>query len=363
MLRTDALDYDLPTDLIATHPAVPRESARLLVVRRSVPDSIQDRQVSDLPDLLLRDDLLVVNRSRVLPARFVGRRTDTRGGVQGLFLSEEREAGTWEVMLKARRFRAGAVVEVFDRHGLPSDVRLTLMEPSVAEPGAWVVAVSPTDGAETVLSRVGLAPLPPYILAARRNREEACDDAADRGQYQTVYAREAGSIAAPTAGLHFTEPVLEAVRSHGVEVRGVVLHVGTGTFRPVESEVIEDHPMHEEWCSMDRETIDAVRDRASGVRPGRVIAVGTTAARTLETYASGRGTPHPIRTRLLITPGYRLRWTHGLLTNFHLPRSTLLAMVAALFPGGVKDVLGIYRHAIDRRYRFYSFGDAMLILP
>jgi S-adenosylmethionine:tRNA ribosyltransferase-isomerase len=216
-----------------------------------------------------------------------------------------------------------------------------------------------------MLEELGWTPLPPYILRSRRAAAEPADEARDRERYQTVYARAPGSVAAPTAGLHFTPALLDALAERGVRRADVVLHVGAGTFRPIESEFVEEHPMHAEWCSMDAVAIEAVRaTRASGAR---VVPVGSTAARTLESYAAalegGRAAPASLLTRLLITPGYRFKWTDGLLTNFHLPRSTLLALVAAMLPGeGVEAIKRAYAHAVAERYRFYSFGDACLIL-
>jgi S-adenosylmethionine:tRNA ribosyltransferase-isomerase len=222
------------------------------------------------------------------------------------------------------------------------------------------------DGRTTgsVLEAMGWTPLPPYILRARKCAHEPSDEGVDREHYQTVYADTPGSVAAPTAGLHFTPALLARLAERGVRRAEVVLHVGAGTFRPVESEFVEQHPMHSEWCSMNSAAIDAVRTTlASGAR---VIPVGTTAARTIESYAAviegGGQAPAMMETRLLITPGYEFRWMDGILTNFHLPRSTLLALVAALLPGdGVEAIKRAYMHAIASGYRFYSFGDACLI--
>lgn len=230
--------------------------------------------------------------------------------------------------------------------------------------------------AAEVLEAVGLTPLPPYIVRARRHSGRVAYEHEDHERYQTVYASgEAGSVAAPTAGLHFTPKLLAMLRNAGVGLESVTLHVGTGTFRPVETEFVEQHPMHAEWCSVSPETVERVR--ATRAARGRVFAVGTTAARTLEAYAGAAesgGCPASLSTRILITPGYRWRWVDGMVTNFHLPRSTLMAMVASLLEGadggtgdgtggGVSALLGHYRRALAAGYRFYSFGDATLVVP
>ncbi len=373
-MRTSELEYDLPEELIATEPVEARDSARMLVVWRSDPSRHEHRRVRDLPELLSADDLLVFNRSKVVAARFLGVREDTGGKVEGLYLSENQGDGdeplTWLCMLKSRRFREGARVRLFDRAGHPSDVVLEMIER--AGDGAWVVRVSSESGRTLeVLDRVGLAALPPYILAARKRRLESGDPQGDLEHYQTVYAREAGSVAAPTAGLHFTPQLLADLDNLGIERGELLLHVGMGTFKPIEVERIEDHPMHSEWCSMDQGLGEAIASRIDANRQGRVIGVGTTSVRTIEAYArhaaSHEAWPSAIETRLMLSPGEQLLWTQGLLTNFHLPRSTLLALVAAMLETperpGIDRLLEIYREAIDERYRFYSFGDAMLILP
>ena len=379
-MRTSELEYDLPEGVIATRAAEPRDSARLLVLSRSDPAFLAHARVSDLPTYLHAGDTLVFNRTRVLAARLIAINSATGGKVEGLFLHESPDhPGHWRVLIKARRARPGSVLTLLDTDDRPSDVVLTLVERVEDEEGGWLASV--TSGANpvepgaspSILARVGRTPLPPYILAARRAHGEGVPDQADRERYQTVYAsEESGSVAAPTAGLHFTPVLLDTLERAGVRSEEVVLHVGTGTFRPVETESLLDHPMHREWCSMSAETcqrIDATRSASS-----RIIAVGTTTVRTLESYAthpeSGSGLwPPSIDTRLLITPGHRFRWVDGMLTNFHLPRSTLLALVAAALelpadPGsGIRRVKEAYAVAIREGYRFYSYGDAMLILP
>lgn len=389
MLRTDALDYDLPDRLIATHPAKPRDNARLMVVSREDPSDPRHLRVRDLDTVLRRGDVLVRNVTRVLPARFVGTRLDSGGSVEGLYLSPQTRERTghtrWVVLLKMRRHTVGSVVEIervdISGRARTTGVRLRLLE-RAGDDGEWTVRVEDTDAGVVegtdveLLGRVGMTALPPYIRAARKRDDDAGDDNADQDDYQTVYAQDderamesgdaPGSVAAPTAGLHFTDALLGRLRDAGVEFADVVLHVGMGTFKPVETEFVEQHPMHAEWCYVPESSARAI-ERAT--RDGRrVIPVGTTSARTLESFAS---TDHmlqgPHATRLLITPGHEWRWCDGMMTNFHLPRSTLLAMVGAILDRGdgegVDRLLGVYRQAISEGYRFYSFGDAMLVLP
>jgi len=383
MLRTSDLDYELPAERIATAPASPRDSARLMVVRGD--SEPEDAVFSDLPGLLAPGDHLVVNTSRVLPARFVGVRDDTGGRVEGLFLgmadaSAGGWVGAWLALVRSRRFRVGAAVSLLDRSGSPSGDRVVLVERREDPPGAWVVGVLPATGwADTtaegvrqgsleLLERVGRPPLPPYIRGARRAAGVGEESAEDAGHYQTVYADGAsgagpaeGSVAAPTAGLHFTPRVLDGLAARGVGRSAVTLHVGAGTFREVQSPTVQGHAMHSEWCRAEPE----VMDRLAGVRAagGRVIAVGTTSCRTLESVSAADAAGRWLETDLLITPGHRWRVVDGLITNFHLPRSTLMALVAARLPGGVEQLLACYRSAIARGYRFYSYGDAMLVLP
>lgn len=371
MLRTSDLDYGLPDDLIATRPAEPRDSARLLVIDRNDPSRRQPVTVRELAPFFREGDLLVVNDSRVLPARLAGTRRSSGGRVSGLFLAESVERDglpVWRVMLKSNgRLRPGDVIDLADSHDRRTSVSLTLLDKS---DDSWLARAqddeTPGDAsAQSLLSRVGATPLPPYILSARRQRHESIDDDRDRAWYQTVYAdaAHAGSVAAPTAGLHLTPGLLTELESRGVRTARVTLHVGAGTFKPVEVDVVEEHPMHAEWAEVPASTLRAVDDaRASG---GRVVCVGTTSARALETPPLDASADQPWigETRILITPGYPWKRVDGMLTNFHLPRSTLLAMIAALLPRGVADLLPIYEHAVRDRFRFYSYGDAMLILP
>ncbi len=374
-LRTDSLEYDLPDARIATAPAPDRVSARLLVTRRDDPRPLADATVEQLPSHLRAGDLLVRNRTSVLPARLHGARSDTGGAMEGLYLgTRETEPGTleWLAMVKMRRMGPGVRVALH-AGGEPAGVEMELIERTSPNGGAWRVNVHRTGpyvdaDSQTILRAMGTTPLPPYILGARKREGLQIEEGDDRAAYQTTFAREdeSGSVAAPTAGLHFTPALDDAIRAKGVEIAEVTLHVGAGTFKPIDAEHVDEHPMHEEWCSVPPETADAIaRTRAAG---GRVIAVGTTTARTLESFGSvpALGTDEAAagrRTDILITPGHTWSVVDGLLTNFHLPRSTLLAMVGAMFDGGVPALLGLYTHAIDERYRFYSYGDAMLVLP
>lgn len=380
VLRTSDLDFDLPPELIAITPAEPRDSARLLVVSRSDPTLLEHRTVRDLPGYLRAPDLLVVNNTRVVPARFLGRREGTGGKLPGLYLGPAPTppgdgARRWQVLIKGGHLRPGVRVLLGD------DVQLELLERSTDEPGAWIARLhapdhefGQVDTDQAILTRVGLTPLPPYILAARKARGVDVPDTFDRDRYQTTFAESdaashggSGSVAAPTAGLHLTPALLNQLNVQGVAKAEVTLHVGTGTFKPVETEFVEQHPIHAEHCAMPPATAQAiVRTRTAR---GRVFAVGTTAARVIETYANlaaaDQPLPDSLDTRIFITPGYRWQWVDGLLTNFHLPQSTLLAMVGSLFEasGGLERVKEVYKLAISEKYRFFSYGDAMLVLP
>ncbi len=357
MLATADLDYHLPQDRIATSPAQPRDAARLMIVRGP---SREHARVRDLPSLLAPGDLLVFNTTRVLPARLVGLRADTAGRAEALYLSEAAEPRTWMILVRAKRPRPGITLR-FRAPETPQTLDLTLISRHDLDPGAWVARVESQEPTLELLDRFGHTPLPPYILAARREAGLAYPDADDRDRYQTVYARQGVSVAAPTAGLHFTPDLLARLRVAGIDRTDVTLDVGPGTFKPVETETIEAHPIHAERCSMSHDAVAAVL--AARGRGSRVIAVGTTCARTLESYAPLAGqVPPSLDTQLLIAPGHAWRWTDALLTNFHLPRSTLMALVAARLRGGVPVLIDHYRAAIDEGYRFYSFGDAMLVL-
>jgi S-adenosylmethionine:tRNA ribosyltransferase-isomerase len=342
-MRTEAFDFDLPRELIAARPIEPRDAARLLVVRG---DALEDRHVFDLPALLAPGDIVVVNDTRVVPARLVGRRGEARVEVT---LHRALGQGRWHAFAKGtRRLRAGDVI-VFGP-GLAADVEgkaeggeVTL---DFAVPEAEVLAA---------LERLGAAPLPPYIP------REAGPDARDRDDYQTIFAERPGAVAAPTAGFHFTDALLKALAARRVERAAITLHVGAGTFLPVRSETVAGHRMHAEWGQIDAFTAEWIdRRRAAG---GRVVAVGTTAARLLETAADEEGKLRAFEgdTDIFITPGYRFKAVDLLLTNFHLPRSTLFMLVAAF--SGLARMKAAYEHARAARYRFYSYGDCCLLHP
>lgn len=388
MLPTQDLDYVLPEALIATHPAQPRDAARLLVARKNGA-VVRHAAVRELPEFFRKGDLLIFNSSAVLPAWLEGHRVGTGGKINGLYLGMRANpsAEFWIVMLRGKHLHEGVRIW-FERHdweartppGTPrphdpnKGVEVELVERVADEPGAWLVRLNKgahTPGGLELLQRLGTAPVPPYIRHARKARGLSMELPDDADRYQTIYADPAtirdglGSVAAPTAGLHFTPELLAKIDAMGVQRAAVTLHVGSGTFKPVETDFVEEHPIHAEWCSMSRPVIDAIHTTRE--RGGRIIAVGTTAARTIETYAQRQAEGLPwaewIETRLLITPGHRWRWIDALLTNFHLPQSSLLALTAAMFDGGVPALRALYDEAIAKEYRFYSFGDAMLILP
>ena len=347
MSEADLYDYSLPPELIAQEPLDDRAAARLLVVDRAT-GSLRHRHVRDLPEILRPGDLLVVNDSRVVPARLVGRREKTGGRWEGLFLRVDEESGAWQLLAHTRgRPSIGERVLLMARDG--GAVSLTLV--GRAAGGAWLAKPDTSEPPEKILGRVGHVPLPAYI----RGGVEAVGD---RERYQTVYARESGSAAAPTAGLHFTDALLAELTARGIGRASVTLHVGLGTFRPITAERLDDHVMHTEWCSCPPETVAAVA--AARARGGRVVAVGTTAARTLESAArSGSPAAWTGPTDLFIRPGFEFRVVDCLLTNFHMPRTTLMVLVSALAGRGL--IARAYEEAIRERYRFLSYGDAMLL--
>jgi S-adenosylmethionine:tRNA ribosyltransferase-isomerase len=338
-MRTESFDYPLPESQIAQSPVEPRDASRLLVLDRRTGE-VQHRSFRDLPELLAPGDLLVLNDTRVLPARLVGAKP-TGGRAEALLLRDQG-GDRWEAMVfPGRRLDVGARL-LFGEGVLEAEVL------SRAAGGARVLQFSARgdDDVAALLHRLGEAPLPPYIHTPL----------ADRERYQTVYARLEGSAAAPTAGLHFTPETFERLAERGVGIARVTLHVGLATFRPVKAELIVDHEMHEEWYEVPEETVAAVASAA-----GRVVALGTTTVRALESAAIGprQLQPGAGRTRLYITPGYRFQAVDALLTNFHMPRSSLLILVSAF--AGMEPVRTAYQQALVGGYRFLSFGDAMLI--
>ncbi|HUU23854.1 MAG TPA: tRNA preQ1(34) S-adenosylmethionine ribosyltransferase-isomerase QueA [Phycisphaerae bacterium] len=351
-LTASDFDYDLPEELIAQTPVTPPDRSRLMVLDRAT-GSCRDHVFGDLPGFLGRGDVLVVNDTRVVPARFTCVRA-TGGRIEGLYLRTVA-AGRWEVMLKgAGRCRPGEAPAVEGADPTALTLRRSLGG------GVWEVDVHPPVEPADLLGRIGRTPLPPYI-----RRPGAMDEQADRRAYQTMFAARDGAVAAPTAGLHFTPAVMHALAVCGVGRATVTLHVGLGTFAPVKVEDLADHPMHAEWYELTDAEAETIR--SARARGRRVVAVGTTSVRVLET-ASASGTLQAGQgwTDLFIRPPRTFRAVDALVTNFHLPRSTLLMLVAAFCsPGstdGVKTILDAYAHAVRARYRFYSYGDAMLIL-
>ena len=348
MSELDQYDYRLPRELIAQHPLARRSDARLLVVDRA-DASLRHLHIRDLPEILMPRDTLVFNDTRVIPARLVGRRDRTGGRWTGLFLAAD-EHGVWQVLSKTRgKLEPGESLTL-----VSWDTRTTLTLRLIAklDGGAWAALPDDEGDALQILSRVGRVPLPPYI----REGEMVEDDVV---RYQTVFAQQPGAVAAPTAGLHFTPELLAALAQRGIGTQFLTLHVGVGTFGPITAERLADHPMHTEWCSVSEPLVANLRQtRRSG---GRIIAIGTTVARALESAAPGgelaayRGS-----TNLFIRPPHEFRAVDALLTNFHLPRSTLLILVRTF--GGDRLIQRAYEQAIAEHYRFYSYGDAMLIL-
>lgn len=342
-LLISRFDYDLPPELIAQQPIEPRDSSRLLIVPKGG-TMFQDRLFNELPEILDPGDVLVLNDTRVIPARLFARRA-TGGRIEILLLAKV-EDDIWRAIARpARRLKAGELLAVIDRSGAASPVRIEVM--GRESDGEFTLGI---DDAERTIHRFGHMPLPPYI-------GERLDDPE---RYQTVFADREGSAAAPTAGLHFTPQLLERCRARGIEIHYITLHVGLDTFQPLKVEDALEHQMHSEWYHVNATTAEALRSAKQERR--RILAIGTTAARTLETIAPvlGEARDQSGRTSIYITPPYEFQLLDGMVTNFHLPRTTLLLMVSAL--AGEDTIHLAYQHAIRERYRFYSFGDAMLIV-
>lgn len=341
-------DYELPKELISQRPLAQRTDARLLVVDRAA-GSLAQGHIRDLPELLRPGDCLVVNDTRVVPARLVGRRTLTGGAWEGLFLAADAE-GSWQLLAKTRGKPAvGESIVLVNRHG-QDDIELRLIEKQPG--GVWIARPASSEPTYELLDRVGRVPLPHYIRGGEMVEE-------DRQRYQTVYAREPGSVAAPTAGLHFSNELLKRLADRGIAMCRLTLHVGLDTFRPITTDSLAEHPMHSERGHIDAATVDEIlRCRRAG---GRVVAVGTTAVRVLETAArDGTLRPWSGTSDLFIRPPFEFHAIDCLLTNFHLPRTTLLVLVRTF--GGDELIMRAYAEAIREQYRFYSYGDAMLIL-
>ncbi|HEY8591510.1 MAG TPA: tRNA preQ1(34) S-adenosylmethionine ribosyltransferase-isomerase QueA [Sphingomicrobium sp.] len=341
-MRVADFDFELPPERIALRPARPRDSARLLLVRGG---ELSDRAVLDLPELLQPGDVLVFNDTKVIPAQLEGRRGEASIGAT---LHKREGPREWRAFLRnAKRVRAGDTIHFGE------GVAASAVEK--ADDGSVLLQFHGSEALELLLEKAGRMPLPPYI-ASKRGVDEA-----DRDDYQTMFAREEGAVAAPTAALHFTPRLLEALDARGIARETLTLHVGAGTFLPIKSEQVAEHKMHAEWGRIDA----ATAERLNAVRKagGRLIAVGTTSLRLLESAAreDGRIEPFEGDTAIFITPGYRFKAVDGLVTNFHLPKSTLFMLVSALM--GLEVMKAAYAHAIERGYRFYSYGDSSLLLP
>ena len=345
-LKTSDFYYDLPEERIAQHPMEKRDHSRLMVLNRAA-HTVDHKHFYDILDYLREGDVLVINDSKVIPARLYGHAEGRPDAKIELLLLRQRDLDTWECLVKpGKRARLGAKM-VF------GDGLLTGSVTDIVEEGNRYIHFDYDRESNAniydILHRIGMMPLPPYIT----------ERLADNSRYQTVYAREEGSAAAPTAGLHFTPELLQKVREKGVAIAPVMLHVGLGTFRPVKAERVDEHVMHTEYISVSKESADLINARrAAG---GRVIAVGTTSCRTLESVTDENGIVHPISgdTGIFIYPGYRFRAVDALITNFHLPESTLVMLVSAFYDRD--HVLAAYREAVEKEYRFFSFGDAMFI--
>jgi S-adenosylmethionine:tRNA ribosyltransferase-isomerase len=356
-MRVDAFDFHLPEERIALRPTAPRDHAKLLVVHP--PHEFEDRRILDLPDILRAGDLLVFNNTRVLPAALQGRRTSRGEGAPliSALLFERLDACRWKAFAKpGKRLKPGDRIQFGAPEGVCFLGSLDATIETKTEGGEIILAFDFADSVlDEAIAAVGRMPLPPYI-GARRPPDER-----DNVDYQTIFAKREGAVAAPTAGLHFTPELLDRLETRGIERAFVTLHVGPGTFLPVKAEDTENHQLHAETGEITAEAADRIN--AARTRGGRIIAVGTTSLRLLESAADQKGRVHAYagQTRLFITPGYRFRSVDGIVTNFHLPRSTLFMLVCAF--SGLETMKKAYEHAIARDYRFYSYGDASLLFP
>jgi S-adenosylmethionine:tRNA ribosyltransferase-isomerase len=356
-VKTDTFNYFLPDDLIAQHPAPTRDQSRLLVFHRPG-GAVDHMRFPDFPNLLRPGDLLVLNNSKVIPARMRGIKKQTGGAIEFLLL-EEIALNDWWVMLRpSKRLHPGDFFELVDFENAEVGIRAKLLEKNPE--GHCRLQFDATKNILEVAQQIGEMPLPPYIARdAGRTRAE------DMERYQTVFAREEGSVAAPTAGLHFTPRIFEDLKARGIETAFVTLHVGAGTFAPVKVNDIENHRMHEERYEISQDAFEKIQNTKS--RGGRIICAGTTSLRVLESAARTAWSPGPNRTNIFIYPPFEFRIADALLTNFHLPKSTLLMLVSAFAtPGsidGIQKILRAYDEAVNERYRFFSYGDAMFLTP
>lgn len=341
-MKLDEFDFYLPEELIAQHPLEKRDASRLLVLDKKT-GAIQDRLFTDLVEFLVPGDVLVINNTKVIPARLIGTKKGTGATIEVFLLTPQTEKDSWEVLVKpGKKAKIGTKI-TFGTGQL--DAVVLEATPS----GGRIVKFNYQGIFNEILDELGQMPLPPYIKAKLDDKE----------RYQTVYAKNAGSAAAPTAGLHFTPEVLAKIRNSGVEIVEILLHVGLGTFRPVKVDVVEEHKMHPEYFQVTEEAAVTINKALAEKR--RIIAVGTTSTRTLESvYVNGVIKAQEGWTDIFIYPGYKYNVISGLLTNFHLPKSTLIMLVSAL--AGKENVLKAYNYAIENKYRFFSFGDAMLII-
>ena len=346
-MKVDIFDFELDRSLIAKQPASPRDTSRLLDL--SEEDKIADRRFYDLPDILRKGDVLVFNDTKVIPARLYGARGDAR--VEVTLYRPVDGVRWWSFVKNAKRLHPGDTVRFYTDDITPEESGFTASVIEKKEDDGVLIAFDcPPEQLASDLQKYGLMPLPPYITKQLE----------DQSQYQTVYAKELGSAAAPTAGLHFTPELMDTIRSKGVGIAEVTLHVGLGTFRPVQEDEISDHKMHSEWYSISEETAQRIREtKAAG---HRVIAVGTTSCRTLEAAAAKYGEIKACsgNTSIFLYPGVKFNCIDGLITNFHLPESTLIMLVSALY--GYEKTMAAYKVAVEEKYRFFSFGDAMLIV-
>ncbi|QDU63570.1 S-adenosylmethionine:tRNA ribosyltransferase-isomerase [Planctomycetes bacterium Pan216] len=344
-MKVSDFDYHLPPGLIAQKPVIPRDSSRLLVFHRET-GKIEHRHFRDLGDYLDPGDCLVMNDTRVVPARLLGERTSTSGRCEVFFLREEGD--DWIVLTGTRgRLQLGETITI------PGEPSLVIRLVERGEEKTWRAKPESEERTFTLLERYGHVPIPPYIRGGE-------DEPSDRETYQTIFAARAGAVAAPTAGLHFTSELVEALRDRGVQQANVTLHVGLGTFLPVKVEETSEHQMHAEWCELSSATVERLRRTREEGR--RVVAVGTTSVRVLESSCQEEGTWKSFtgETRLFLTPPHEFAGVDAMITNFHLPKSTLLMLVSAF--AGMESIQKVYREAVRERYRFYSYGDAMLLL-
>ena len=342
-MRVDLFDFELPNERIALRPVRPRDAARMLLVRRDEP--LADRHVRDLPDLLQPGDVLVFNDTRVIPAQLEGRRGEAKIGAT---LHKRVDLRRWQAFIRnAKRLRVGEVAEFGGGVTAIAEERLA--------DGSFILFFEGEEPIEVLLERAGTMPLPPYIAGKRET------DAQDHEDYQTMFAKKDGAVAAPTAALHFTDRLMASLAERGIATETLTLHVGAGTFLPVKADDTDDHQMHSEWGRIEQDTAD--RLNAARAKGGRIIAVGTTSLRLLESATGEDKVIRPFAgdTDIFITPGYTFNAIDGLMTNFHLPKSTLFMLVSALM--GRERMQQAYAHAIAEEYRFYSYGDSSLLLP